>query len=118
MTIKRNLTQLKARQQNTISNHPPARNEGSEGDIVARMTNKGPILYAKLQGQWHAFKGIGTSVKTLSDSTGGTPGTGISNTTGVANNGGDSDAVVKVTEFENAIATLVLKINEIIRRLV
>ena len=87
MTIKRNLTQLKARQQNTISNQPPARNEGSEGDIVARMTNKGPILYAKLQGQWHAFKSIGTSVNILPEST-------------------------------TAVATLVLKINEIIRRLV
>ena len=56
-------------------------------------------------------------ISNLTDSTGGTISATIANTTGVANNGSDSDAVTKVTEFENAVASLNSKIKENTERL-
>jgi hypothetical protein len=50
----------------------------------------------------------------MTDSTGGTAGTTIGNTTGVANNAGVTTNVPTTAEFENAIASLVAEHNKLI----
>ena len=112
---------------NTISvgKGEPKSFEGIDGDIRVNSTTGGVKLFTKYKGQWWStglskienvpevvnelqFQSADTFV---TDSTGGTVGNEIANTTGVANNSGDSDAVPTVVEFENAIATLASKIN-------
>ena len=54
------------------------------------------------------------NIGSITDSTGGTVSSTISNTTGVAVNSSASTVVTTLTEFENAIASVSSKINELI----
>ena len=91
-----------------------AETEGKSGDIrIAKNSAGAYFIEGKTDEGW--IQNVNKlDITTITDSTGGTVADTIANTTGVANNGSDSDSVVKVTEFENAIASISSKMNDII----
>jgi hypothetical protein len=87
----------------------PLTSEGQEGDMQVRMTENGVAIFAKLQGNWHKFtEDVGT-IGQLTDSTGGTVSNAIPAPAG--------STYPTDNEYENGMASIVFKINEIIKRL-
>ena len=128
----------------SVGRGEPNPNEGIDGDIRINSTSGGVKLYAKYQGQWYEtgltkvlnrpekIREIGIPTITDVDSSGNALGypnnqlvsgegkVGIQPRSVVAHRAStstNSDGVESYQSFENDIATLASKINEIIRKI-
>ena len=81
--------------------------DGRDGDIQIRETEGGVVLFGKLNGSWHKFSSDGTNVNKLVDNTGGTSSNVLADTGGT----------LTAAKYENGVASLSSKVNEIIESL-
>lgn len=107
---KQELTQVK--------NGEPSSNDLQEGVPSIRQTSEGVIEYIKHNGSLIKRNLTpSASISNLVDRTGGIVSDSITNYVGVANNSSATTPVSTVEEVENSVASLVFKINLIIKTL-
>lgn len=107
---KQELTQVK--------NGEPSSNDLQEGVPSIRQTSEGVIEYIKHNGSLIKRNLTpSASISNLVDRTGGIVSDSITNYVGVANNSSATTKVSTVEEVENSVASLVFKINLIIKTL-
>tara|TARA_R110002051_G_scaffold308657_1_gene380790 strand:- start:301 stop:687 length:387 start_codon:yes stop_codon:yes gene_type:complete len=107
---KQELTQVK--------NGEPSSNDLQEGVPSIRQTSEGVIEYIKHNGSLIKRNLTpSASISNLVDRTGGIVSDSITNYVGVANNSSATTKVSTVEEVEDSVASLVFKINLIIKTL-
>ena len=91
--------------------------DGKEGDMrVVKTSNREVRLEVRVDEGWYTSTIVDTdpNVGSINDLTGGTVMSKINNTTGVDIAASTGTQVPTVAEFENAIASLTAKLNEVI----
>tara|TARA_R100001082_G_scaffold14765_1_gene7518 strand:+ start:1839 stop:2225 length:387 start_codon:yes stop_codon:yes gene_type:complete len=118
MTRQDRVNLHKKQERTHSSTGEPDLNGLKEGVSTIRQTTEGTVEFTKVNNSLQKrVLSPSAAIPDLTDRTGGAATHTISNYVGVANNAGVSTAVATVAEVEASLATLVSKINVIIKTL-
>ena len=106
MSFKRRIKRLESikGKPNKVGTGVPIPGQGKDGDIQIRETQDGVAIFGRLNGSWFKFSSDGTNVNKLVDNTGGTSSNVLADTGGT----------LTAAKYENGVASLANKVNEII----